>query len=78
MQKWTDNPSIDGRSSVKDLLCPVLILNWKIYGAQRGMRSYQGKWRDRYSPRIIPALNFKAGVSEGNVFSGLFNSSDSS
>jgi len=42
------------------------------------MRSYQGKWRDKDSPRIIPALNFKAGVSEGNVFSGLFNSSDSS
>jgi hypothetical protein len=31
-----------------------------------------------FSPRIISALNFKAGVSEGNVFYGLFNSSASS
>jgi len=26
-EKCTDNPYIDGGSSVKDLLCPVLILN---------------------------------------------------
>lgn len=40
------------------------------------MLSYQGKWLERISPRTVPALNFKASVSEGEAFSGLFNSPD--
>jgi hypothetical protein len=78
MEKWTENPSIGGEPSVKDILYPVLILNWKIYGSQRGMRSYQGEWRERISPRTIPALNCKDSVSEGKAFSCVFKSPDCS